>query len=223
MKKFDMLVHFRLYLFELEEQDKKKSTGSDGKLADSVLRYGTLKNGYSRLSDIPCRARNKVDAFRRKTGKFEFKTGCGEVVKGKGLTVEKDAIPENVLPQADYVVWIPFPLRFRLARLEAIKAMHTLDEIPEIREDADALALIEYHLNRLAEIAAKDGYAFTRDEFVECLTALGKRGLRSSLKRGKDDTRLNIQTLNPKPTERLFNFIEENEIPQAKYFVKGLD
>ena len=223
MKKIDMLLHFRLYLFELEAQDAKKSTGSDGKLADSVLRYNTLKNGYSRLTDIPCRARDKVDAYRRKAGKFEFKTGCGEVVKGTNLTLERDAVPENILPLADFVVWVPFPTRFRLARLDAVKAMHSLDEVPEIREDADALALIEYHLNRLAELAAKDGYAFTREEFINCLEFIGKNGLKSSLKRAKNDTRLNIQTLNPKPTERLFDFIEENDIPQAKYFIKGLD
>lgn len=222
MKKIDMLLHFRLYLFELEAQDAKRSTGSNGKLADSVLRYGSLKNGYSRLSDIPCRARGKVDAFRRKTGKFEFKTGCGEVVVGKGLTLE-DAVRENILPKGEFIFWIPFPLRFQVARLEAMQAMHTLDGIAEIQEDEDALALIEYHLNRLAEIAAKDAFAFTRDEFIDCLEFIGKNGLKSSLKVAKKGTRLNIQTLNPKPTERLFDFIEENEIPAGKYFIKGLD
>ena len=66
MKKIDMLLHFRLYLFELEAQDAKRSTGSNGKLADSVLRYGSLKNGYSRLSDIPCRARGPGSSWRRR-------------------------------------------------------------------------------------------------------------------------------------------------------------
>lgn len=222
MKKIDMLLHFRLYLFELEMQDAKRSTGSDGKLADSVLRYGTLKNGYSRLSDIPCRARGKVDAYRRKAGKFEFKTGCGEVAVGKNLTME-DAVPANILPKGEYIFWMPFPLRFRTARLEALQAMHTLDEKSDIQDDADALALIEYHLNRLAEIAAKDAYAFTRDEFIACLEAIGKHGLKSSLKVAKNGTRLNIQTLNPRPEARLFDFIEENDIPAGLYFIKGLD
>lgn len=51
-------------------------------------------------------------------------------------------------------------------------------------------------------------WVFTREQFIECLTAIGKNGLRSSLKVSKGGAQLNIQTITPRMEDRLWEVLE---------------
>ncbi len=206
MKKETIVKAFTEYLKELARQDVLKSTGSVGKSADSILRNFVLKNGYSRIADIICRKRDKADATRRGLGKFEFKTGSGEIAKGDGLTLD-DATPENILPKVDFVVWMPFPLRYKTALNAAM-----IDAI----QGAD-FETMEKHFSILTNIASHETYAFYREQFIDCLETIGKNGLRSSVKVAKNGKRLNIQTISCGLERRLFEYLED--VPTIEQFL----
>lgn len=108
MKRSDFESALRQYEAELARQDAKRSTGSMGKYMDVLVRDFILKQGICRLNDVRCRKGGAVDVGRRGLGKFEVKTGSGAVAYGYGFTKE-DLTAEVILPDADFVVWAPFP------------------------------------------------------------------------------------------------------------------
>lgn len=206
MKTETIVNAFVTYLKELCRQNGLRSTGSVGKSADGILRNFVLKNGISRASQIICRMRDKADVTRKALGKFEIKTGCGEIAKGNGLTLD-DATPENILPKVDFIAWMPFTLRYKIALNAAI-----IDAV----NNAD-YETMKNHFSVLTTIASRETYVFTHDEFVTCLETIGKNGLRSSVKVAKNGTRLNIQTITPRMEERLFDYLEN--IPTVADFI----
>lgn len=206
MKTETIINAFVTYLKELFRQNGLRSTGSVGKSADGIIRNFVLKNGISRASQIICRMRDKADVTRKSVGKFEIKTGCGEIAKGNGLTLD-DATPENILPKIDFVAWMPFTLRYKIALNAAM-----IDAI----NNAD-YETMKNHFFTVTKIASRETYVFTHDEFIDCLQSIGKNGLRSSVKVAKNGTRLNIQTITPKMEERLFDYLEN--IPTLANFI----
>lgn len=197
MKTETIVNAFTTYLKELYRQNGLRSTGSVGKSADGIIRNFVLKNGISKVTQIICRMRDKTDVTRKGVGKFEIKTGCGEIAKGHGLTLD-DATPENILSKIDFIAWMPFTLRYKIALNAAM-----LDAV----NDAD-YETMKNHFFAVTKIASRETYVFTHDEFINCLETIGKNGLRSSVKVAKNGTRLNIQTITPRMEERLFDYIE---------------
>lgn len=171
MKRTEYLKALEAYRAELARQDALRSTGSIGKLAEVLLRDLLLKKGISSLQDVKARKAGKADVRTRRLGNVEIKTGSGAVAYGQGFTSE-DLVEENVLPQADLVLWAPFS-RF----------------------------LTEDNLTSMT-------WVFTREEFIETLEAIGKNGLRSSLKVSKQGGQINIQTITPRMEDRLWDVLE---------------
>lgn len=61
-------------------------------------------------------------------------------------------------------------------------------------------------------------WVFTRDQFINTLEAIGKNGLRSSLKVSKNGGQINIQTITPRMEDRLWDVLET--IPTVEEFFK---
>lgn len=51
-------------------------------------------------------------------------------------------------------------------------------------------------------------WLFTREQFIETLEAIGKKGLQSSVKVSKGGAQLNIQTITPRMEDRLWEVLE---------------
>lgn len=51
-------------------------------------------------------------------------------------------------------------------------------------------------------------WMFTREQFILCLEAIGKNGLKSSLKLSKGGYQINIQTITPKMEDRLWDILD---------------
>lgn len=51
-------------------------------------------------------------------------------------------------------------------------------------------------------------WVFTRRQFLDCLEAIGKNGLKSSVKISKGGAQLNIQTITPRMEDRLWDILE---------------
>ena len=65
-----------------------------------------------------------------------------------------------------------------------------------------ALQLTRTSYNRRA------AWVFTRQQFIDTLTAIGKNGLRSSLKVSKGGAQVNIQTITPRMEDRLWDILD---------------
>lgn len=106
MKREDYLVKLAQYEAVLAMQDAKGSTGSIGKLADEILRRAILVKGENADCAVGCRKMGKADVTRKGYGVIEIKTGSGAVAYGS--FTKDDITEENILPEADYIVWAPF-------------------------------------------------------------------------------------------------------------------
>ena len=62
----------------------------------------------------------------------------------------------------------------------------------------------------------KYGWVFTREQFIDTLTAIGKNGLASSLKISKNGGQINIQTITAKLEDRLYDYLEN--IPSVEEY-----
>lgn len=62
-------------------------------------------------------------------------------------------------------------------------------------------------------------WVFTREQFIETLEVIGKKGLKSSLKVSKGGAQLNIQTITPRMEDRLWEVLE-NMPTLEEYFQK---
>lgn len=51
-------------------------------------------------------------------------------------------------------------------------------------------------------------WVFTREQFIACLEAIGKHGLKSSLKLSKGGYQINIQTITPRMEDRLWDILD---------------
>lgn len=174
MKRSEFEAALALYAEELNRQDTLRSTGSTGKYMDVLVRDYILKQGICRLRDVRCRKGGAVDVGRRGVGKFEVKTGSGAVAYGFGLT-KADLRPEVVCPDADFVVWAPFP---RYLSRDNFTTMF---------------------------------WVFSREDFIACLEAIGKKGLQSSLHITKGGGQVNIQTISAAMEERLWEVLENTD------------
>ena len=52
-------------------------------------------------------------------------------------------------------------------------------------------------------------WVFTREDFIDCLEAIGKKGLQSSLHITKGGGQVNIQTITPRMEDRLWDILED--------------
>lgn len=150
---------------------------------------------------LRCRAANRTDIRIGRNVNIEVKTGSGAVTYGEDfdrpLTAE-DRIAENVLPSAKLVVWYPFSTAV------------TAQDVLNIETVEDLLTAFEKVL--------KHSWVFTRAQFIDTLTAIGKNGLESSLKVSKSGRQINIQTITPRMEDRLYDILET--LPTADTLLK---
>lgn len=171
------------YRKELNRQDDKRSTGSVGKISEVMFRNDIMTAGISAKSDVRARGCRRCDARKGNTIRIEIKTGCGSVAYANDgeIFTTEDLTEEVILPKCAYVVWAPF-----------------VNQI--------------FDVNHLTfEALSKNAWVFTREEFINTLSAIGKNGLKSSLHITKNGHQINIQTITPKMEERLWNILDNTQ------------
>ena len=215
-KKANETFMFRLNEYKqnaLIPQDVKGSTGTAGRLIEILDRHMIMVNGIVKVSDIRARLSSKPDCKTKRFGITEVKSGSGAVRYAEGFESfgPEDLTEENILRDADTVAWCPFP-------------QFILNELME----KDIMEMSENEFLKVLKATAKSTLFFeSRELFVECLKAMGKDGLKSSLKISKQPTRtesekkagikkrgkqINIQTISNKMTEKMYDFIEQYDI-----------
>ena len=215
-KKASETFMFRLNEYKqkaLIPQDVKGSTGTAGRLIEILDRHLIMVNGIIRVSDIRARLNSKPDCKTKRFGVTEIKSGSGAVCYAEGLETFgiEDLTENNILKNANTIAWCPFP-------------QFVVNELME----KDILEMSEDEFLRVLKAVAKSTLFFeNRELFIECLKAMGKDGLKSSLKISKQPARtesekkagikkrgkqINIQTISNKMAEKMYNFIEENEV-----------
>lgn len=181
----------------LRAEARKGSTAVVGKFTEGLRIVLNAKP----TDIIRCRAANRTDIRIGRNVHIEVKTGSGAVTYGEDfdrpLTPE-DRIAENILPNARLVIWYPFNTAVTAADVLSINTVE------------DLLIVFERIL--------KHSWIFTRNQFIETLAAIGKNGLKSSLKVSKNGGQLNIQTITPRMEDRLYDILET--MPTADTLLK---
>lgn len=204
----------------LVPQNMKNSTGSYGKLFEVIIRHVILVNGIIKASDIRARGTEKVDCYSKQFGRVEIKSGSGAVKYGNELETfgEEDLTAENVLENANTVIWLPFPT-FCMGDLF----------------DKDLSQISEQEFIKIVKNIMRNTLVFeSRETFVNCLECMGKNGIRSMLKVSKQRERteeekrkkvkvrgrqINIQTLSNASAGRMYDFIENEGIGTLDQYI----
>lgn len=138
-KKVDIMRALNEYEKILALQDRKGSTGSLGKWVEVITRrYLNRKGELASITDVHARECGRADARNVDLGNVEIKVNSGAVCYGDNLSAD-DCIAENVLSNADSVVWYPdikvsrdtdpliiFRLGFVFSREQFIVALETM-------------------------------------------------------------------------------------------------
>lgn len=171
----------------LRRELKKGSTGVVGKFSEGLRIILNAKP-----TDIMrCRAANRADIRIGRNLLIEVKTGSGAVAYAEdtlmGFFTKEDLTAENVLKGCKEVIWMPFPVMpaediVNLPDPEAVQAM--------------------------MELVLKNAWIFSREEFINLLTVMGKNGLKSSLHLTKNGRQVNIQTISAKMESKFWDAIE---------------
>lgn len=180
-------LYFAARLPMLRNELRKGSTGVVGKFAEGLR---ILLN--QRPTDVlRCRAANRSDIRIGRNLPIEVKTGCGAVGYAEdmelGCFTKEDMIAENVLLGSREIIWMPFPTMTPL-------------EIVNLPDPEAVQALLESVL--------KNAWCFTRQDFIDLLESMGKKGLASALHITKHGYQLNIQTISPAMEARFWDFVE---------------
>lgn len=166
---------------------EKGSTGVIGKFFEDLR---IIVN--TRPSDVlKCRAANKVDLRIGRNLHIEVKTGSGAVAYAEGRDLPftaEDLTADNVFPGMHEIIWCPFP---------PIPAKRMLESMTSAKQ-------VQYML----ELLLKNAWVFTRDEFIELLENMGKRGVRSCLKLSKGGHQINLQTISHGLEARFWEQVE---------------
>ena len=163
--------------------------GKAGKVLEVMTRQHLMKNGISSLADVKARPNNKVDIRKGNSIRIEVKSGSGAVAYA----------PTDGM--GGYVD--PFTKEDRTAE-------NVL---------AGAKLVVWYPWANVAVASGnpfKFGFVFTREQFINCLEFIGKKGLASSLKVSKNGGQLNIQTITDRMEDRLYTFLED--VPTVEEF-----
>ena len=180
-------MFFTLRLPMLRAELEKGSTGVIGKFAEGLR----IVLNERPTDTLRCRAANRADIRIGRNLVIEVKTGSGAVGYAEdtvfGGFTKEDMIADNVLPGCHEVVWMPFPI---MTPLEIVT-------LP----DAEAVQL-------LLETLLKNAWCFTRQDFIDLLESMGKKGLASALHITKHGYQLNIQTISPKMEERFWDMVD---------------
>ena len=195
------MVHMtKTYMLAREEQekrlaveDRKKSTGSNGKRGEVRVRHYALKKGLKSVQDGKSHPSGKPDVkLMGADGKYytlEVKTGRGAVAYRETYNdpfTKEDMIAENIVPDADFIAW---------------------DTMPTLTTE---------------ENFAKRFFVFSREEFLEVLlTMFQKSGdFTSALCVTKHGYQLNIQPISAKPERMFYEYIEEHNTPCLEKWVE---
>lgn len=180
-------MFFTLRLPMLRAELEKGSTGVIGKFAEGLR----IVLNERPTDTLRCRAANRADIRIGRNLVIEVKTGSGAVGYAEdtafGGFTKDDMIADNVLPGCHEIVWMPFPI---MTPLEIVT-------LP----DAEAVQL-------LLETLLKNAWCFTRQDFIDLLENMGKKGLASALHITKHGYQLNIQTISPAMEARFWDFVE---------------
>ena len=181
----------------LQDEAVKGSTGVFGKFAEGLRIILNAKP----TDVLRCRAANRWDIRLGRNVVVEVKTGSGAVTYSEDFDRPLDAedrIAENILPGAKVVIWAPFQIA---VTVQDILSIETVDD-----------------LLRVFDKLLKNSWLFTRDQFVDTLTAIGKNGLKSSLKISKGGGQINIQTISHGLEARLMDILDT--MPTADTLLK---
>lgn len=171
----------------LRKEYEAGSTATIGKFSE------TLRNILNeRPRDvIRCRAANRVDIRIGRNRYIEVKTGSGAVAYAEetavGYFTNEDLSDRYLLKGCNEIIWMPFP---PVAPADIFNLT-----------DAEAAV-------KLLELFLKNSWVFSRDEFIDMLSTIGKNGLKSSLKVSKNGRQLNIQTITPRMEGRFWDYVE---------------
>ena len=166
----------------LENEDKKRSTGSFGKRAEPYARNYLMKNGIRKSSDVRARGGEKPDCkVKTKDGQtiiVEVKTGSGCLCYAADIGrdfIESDRENADILlMKKDYIAYNPFT------------------------QFCNENNFYKYF------------YVFSRAEFINLLLYMFPRnGLRSALHITKHGKQLDIQYLSAAPERRFYEYIEQ--------------
>lgn len=154
-------------------------TAKPNKVLEVITRDYIHAHGITSLADVKPRAINRMDA--RCHGKVvEIKSGSGAVAYA-----EKDGMGGYIDP-------------FTKADCIAENVLAGVRLVVWYPWAGVALAGDTFRM----------GWVFTREQFIDTLTAIGKNGLASSLKISKNGGQINIQTITAKMEERLTELLE---------------
>ena len=161
-------------LTRIDAESAKGSTGAFGKLAEANIRayLNTGKRGgaYMRKADFRARTMKSDDCTVKLNGKackVEIKTGCGDLSYNVEGVVETE-----LLPKADFVVWIPltkgvnddnFPrFSYVFTRAEFIDLLYAMGSVKKVKgeyivpEHCDKLNVRYVPARRHTQIATFD-------------------------------------------------------------------
>lgn len=174
-------------------EDRKGSTGSNGKRGEVRVRHYTLKKGLKSVQDGKAHSAGKPDVkLMGADGKYytlEVKTGRGAVAYREASEepfTKEDMTAENIVPNADFVAW---------------------DTMPTLTTE---------------ENFAKRFFVFSREEFLEVLLKMFQKSgdFTSALSVTKNGYQLNIQPISAKPERMFYEYIEEHNTPCLEKWVE---
>lgn len=188
MKKF--LIEQEILAYHTAVLANDNDLGRFGKVLEVETRDFILARGIRSIQDVKARKLGKVDVKARGV-KVEIKSGSGSV-----CYAELDGFGNPIKPFTK----------------EDLRAENVL---------SDSGLVVWYPFPKIAVNSPRKfemGFVFEREQFVDMLTAIGKKGLQSSLKVSKHGAQINIQTISPAIEQRMWEYLEMNEIPSVAEF-----
>ena len=170
------------------------ANGSDlgrfGKVLEVETRDFILARGIRSIQDVKARKLGKVDV-RARGVKVEIKSGSGSV-----CYADLDGFGNPIKP-------------------------FTKEDLREENVLSNSGLIVWYPFPKIAVNSPRKfemGFVFEREQFIDMLKAIGKNGLKSSLKVSKHGAQINIQTISPAVEQRMWDYLETNDIPSIVEF-----
>ena len=188
MKKFVIEQEILAYRSAVLANDS--DLGRFGKVLEVETRDFILARGIRSIQDVKARKLGKVDVKARGV-KVEIKSGSGSV-----CYADLDGFGNPIKP-------------------------FTKEDLREENDLSDTGLIVWYPFPKVAVNSPRKfemGFVFEREQFIDMLKAIGKNGLKSSLKVSKHGAQINIQTISPAVEQRMWDYLEENEIPSIVEF-----
>lgn len=188
MKKFVIEQEILAYRSAVLANDS--DLGRFGKVLEVETRDFILARGIRSIQDVKARKLGKVDV-RARGVKVEIKSGSGSV-----CYADLDGFGNPIKP-------------------------FTKEDLREENVLSDSGLIVWYPFPKIAVNSPRKfemGFVFEREQFIDMLKTIGKNGLKSSLKVSKHGAQINIQTISPAVEQRMWDYLETNDIPSIVEF-----